>query len=1452
MFSIPAVQTKVAQNLTEYLNKELDTDIQIKKFKITYDAKVNLQDVFLGDHHGDTLIAAEHIKTSLINIPGIIAGKNIDFGNVTATHLTFRLRRYEGDEKDSFGIFLDKVGKKEPREDGIIVNFTHLNIVDSKFSFYDEQGRYPDIISLTKLNIDASDFIIHGGDINLKINSLNGIDRRGVVVKDLSTDFMLDESHMNFDNFSLQTKYSNVEANVYFTYDDTMTDFEDRVQVNADFKKASVSTTDLRNFYSEFGNGHDLTFRGKMKGVLNDFELHDFFLTGINRTTVDGNIAIKNMLEESGFEISGMFNRLETDYYDLINFLPGVLQTPLPKSLTQFGTTSLRGYLSANASEIHTNSTINSKLGEAKLNAVLSNLDQLGNQTYSGNIDFDDFDLGDVLNNPNFGKASFSMDLKGKGLTKKDLNSELKGTFSKLEFKGYVYQDIDVNGIFKSPIFMGEVISRDPNLKMKFDGLADISTVDYTNYDFKAEVEYADLYAMNIKRNDSIARFKGDVNISMVGTSIDDIVGNIDVENASFENRKGKYEFGKLNLNSSFEDGVRKITVNSPDVVKGEVNGRFTMSELGPLFKNAIGNLYSNYKEEPIQEHQFMDFDVTIHSKIVEALYPDISLAPGTRIKGEVKSDNSKVRLDIKSSEIVAYKNKFENINLQIDNTNQLFGTYFEIDSLSTPYYNFSRMNWTTNRRNDTLYIRSDFRGGNQNKDNYDLNFYYTIDKKSRSIVGLRPSELTFRETTWQLNPNAENQRMRFDNDFINLDTDTLMMEYENQKIAFNGFKRGDDEMELNLDFLDVDLAKITPSLEDFDFAGVLNGRLEVDRHKGVFYPISNLNIDDFKVNDIDYGDLTMNIEGNESLTSYTVHTEMTGDKYDFMKADGEINVDGDDPKIDIDFALDNFKIDVLNAFGKEVIADVRGLASGRAKLTGSYKKPLLEGKLNLKKGGIKFPYLNVDIALEDNATVDLNENGFYFDHIAIEDTKYHTKGEVNGTIEHSYFKDWGLDMRLKAPDRLLVLDTDYTEDALYYGQAFIDGNARIDGPFDELVIDVNATSQKGTVFKIPLSDAESLADNQFIYFLTSSDKEARKKGEEIVIQKLKGLELNFDLNVTDDAAIEIVIDQQSGSTLKGKGAGTLLLEINTNGKFNMWGDFVVYQGVYDFKYGGLIEKEFEVVPGGSMTWDGNPLQANLNVRALYQTEANPASILENPTINRPIPINVYVDLSGLLTNVDISFDLEYPNLSSVVKSELEYRISDRESTEIQAMSLIAQRSFYSDMGTGRNTHPENLLYERAAGLFNDIFSGEEDIFKVGLNYTKGNRTPDQDYSDRVGVTLSTNVSDRVLINGRVGVPVGGLTRSVVVGNVEMEILLNEEGTLRAKMFNRESDIQYIGEELGYTQGIGLSYSVDFDTFKELIQKILNKKIEVSEIRREVEKDEKESLMPEYIYFPGT
>ena len=74
------------------------------------------------------------------------------------------------------------------------------------------------------------------------------------------------------------------------------------------------------------------------------------------------------------------------------------------------------------------------------------------------------------------------------------------------------------------------------------------------------------------------------------------------------------------------------------------------------------------------------------------------------------------------------------------------------------------------------------------------------------------------------------------------------------------------------------------------------------------------------------------------------------------------------------------------------------------------------------------------------------------------------------------------------------------------------------------------------------------------------------------------------------------------------------------------------------------------------------------------------------------------------------------------------------------------------------------------------------------------------------------------------GVPTGGVNQSSVVGNVEVLYRLNTSGSANLKAFNRENDINNIGEGIGFTQGVGLSYEVDFSSFGQLLRIIAGKK----------------------------
>ena len=201
------------------------------------------------------------------------------------------------------------------------------------------------------------------------------------------------------------------------------------------------------------------------------------------------------------------------------------------------------------------------------------------------------------------------------------------------------------------------------------------------------------------------------------------------------------------------------------------------------------------------------------------------------------------------------------------------------------------------------------------------------------------------------------------------------------------------------------------------------------------------------------------------------------------------------------------------------------------------------------------------------------------------------------------------------------------------------------------------------------------------------------------------------------------------------------------------------------------------------------------------------------------------------LENMDIEFDIEFPGANSIVKSELEYNLQDPTIEEKNAIFLLAQGSFVNDQSGLNSQAVTGNLIQSASGLLNQVLGGDNDKFNLGLSYEQGYTDPTAAFEteDRIGVTVSTKISDRVLLNGRVGVPVGGTTETVVAGDFELQLLLNEEGTLSAKFFNKESEIQqFLGERQGYTQGAGLSYQVDFDSFKELFRKLF-KKVESEE-----------------------
>ena len=1445
---MPFVQTKIAQYFTNSLNKDFGTNIAIDEVAISVFGGVKFKKVLIRDHHKDTLIYSNRISTTILESKKLLNGDLI-FDGLDLQGLIFNLKTYKNEKESNLDKFVEAFETGKPSTRKFLLKANKIQIFDGRFILTDENREIPKDLDFTKLNAYVTDFLIFGPDVTTSIHKMSFLDFRGLYVKNLSSKFSYSKKNIKLKNLDLLTKESTLNGDVALNYKiEDFLNFTDKVQFDIKLNSASIASNDSRHFYKELGKNQHFYVRTSIKGTLNNLKLQKLKLIDNRKTEIIGDINFKNLFAKKGqkFFMYAEFDKLTSTYEDLVVILPNVLGNKLPTSLRKLGRFSASGTSSVSTTVVEADFAMITALGNVTSNLAIQNIDEIDKASYLGNVILENFDIGTLLERKELGRVSMNIDVDGKGFKQKYLDTGIKGDISKIDFNNYSYSNIVVDGALKSPKYKGHISINDPNLNMNFDGLLDLSNVD-SRYDFHINVENADLNKLKILK-DSVSVFKGDVVVQATGNNIENFQGNVYINKTSYKNAKETYNFDDFTINSAFDQNkIRTITVNSPDIVEGEIIGKFEFNQLENLVKNSLGSLYTNFKPHKVKKGQFLKFNFSIYNKIIEIFFPEISIGTNTIVKGNMNSDNQEFKLNFNSPQIIASANTFDNISVSVDNKNPLYNAYIELDSIKTKYYtirDFSLINVTMK---DTLYFRSEFKGGKNAEDYYNLNLYHTINKDNNNVVGISKSEVKFKDYLWYLNENeTPDNQIVFDKSFKNFNIDNIILSHENQSISLAGIFKDTSFKDLKLSFKDVDLNQITPTNDKLILEGNINGEVSFKQNKNVYQPTASIVIDNLNVNKTDLGILNFDIEGDENLEKFTINSNLENKYLESFNADGSFQVINKETILDLKLKFDKFNIATLNSLGGEVLSNIRGSVSGNAVIEGNLKKPAINGRLFLDKGGVTIPYLNVDYGLSTNTIIDLTDERFLFRNNTLTDTKYGTKGNLNGYIEHNNFGDWKLDLAVNSK-RLLALDTKDSEDAAYYGTAFIDGTATIKGPTNSLFIKVDAKSEKGTAVKIPINNAESVSDNIFLHFVTEKEKYNLKNGIIDNTRNYNGLELEFDFDITPDAEVEVILDRNTGHGMKGKGFGSLLFKINTLGKFNMWGDYQAYEGTYNFRYGGLIDKKFEVKKGGSITWEGNPMRAQLNLEAVYKTSANPAVLLENSSFNTKVPVEVIIGVRGDLTSPEPDFNIEFPTVSTVLKSEIQYKLNDKDVRQTQALYLLSSGAFLSPEGVSQSDF-SGSLFETASSILGGIIQSDDDKFKVGLNFIGADRRVGKETDGRFVATISSKINDRVTINGKLGVPFGGINQSAVVGDVEVLFRVNEDGTLNLRLFNKENDINYVGQGIGYTQGLGVSYAVDFDSFKEFVNKIF-KNLKFDKVTTPASEDQDSNLSPEYINF---
>ncbi|WP_368128608.1 translocation/assembly module TamB domain-containing protein, partial [Bacteroides salyersiae] len=535
---------------------------------------------------------------------------------------------------------------------------------------------------------------------------------------------------------------------------------------------------------------------------------------------------------------------------------------------------------------------------------------------------------------------------------------------------------------------------------------------------------------------------------------------------------------------------------------------------------------------------------------------------------------------------------------------------------------------------------------------------------------------------------------------------------------------------------------------------------------------------------------------------------------------------------------------------------DVRGRASGKVHFYGKFKGLTLDGAV-MTDTSMKFDILNTSFALKD--TIRLAPEGITFDNIHIADMEGH-QGKLNGYLHYEHFKNIKYQFDIQV-NNMLVMNTQESPDFPFYGTVYATGNALLTGNAqDGLDANIAMTTNRNTNFTYSTGTVASATNNQFIKFVDKTPRRSIQDSVQLVSfyeqvqQKIEKKEsqtdirLNILVDATPDATMKIIMDPVAGDYISGRGSGNIRMEFYNKGDMKMFGNYHIQQGIYKFSLQEVIRKDFIIKEGSTITFNGPPLDATLDIQASYTVPSaslndlipDASTIIQQPNVR----VNCMMNLNGILLRPTIKLGIELPNERDEVQALVRNYLSTDEQMNMQILYLLGIGKFYMENNTGERQSSDmmsSVLSSTLSGQLNNMLSQiiDNNNWNIGTNLSTG----EKGWTDMEveGILSGQLLNNRLIINGNFGYRDNPMANTNFVGDFEAEWLLTRSGDVRLKAYNETNDHYYTKTNLT-TQGVGVMYKKDFNKWNELFfwnkWKLRNRKKRMERKQEEVQKSD--------------
>ena len=1459
--SVPAVQGKIKSAGEQALSDYLGTQVSIGHVSIEPFDQVTLNDVLVPDLQGDSLLVIDKLGAG-ISLYDLIARQKIVLTYAELVGMRARITRPDRQSDTNLQFIIDRLkpqGDQPPKPFDLEIRNVVIRKCDVSYDVLDQPrvaGRFDaNHVHVGNLRADVALPRLRNDDFDIEVKRMSLTEASGFTLQNFATHLTITQQRMDVRDIQLELPNSHIHlGDLQLSYSSLsqlgkeLPGMEHKLNINP----SVITPSDLKALVPQLRDfERPLTITAAVSGNADHVDVSLFRMrdeAGNLQVNLTGSASGLSNLNALSFDLSQCDVRVtQSEIGRMLSVLPP-LSTQVCDILSRCGNLAVDAAISGDKSNVRFDGDLSTGVGQL---ALQGNFRTLGHGTMSvkGHVSTPQFNVGQLLGKEHLlGSTALDADVDASVLGK-NLTGSLDGQVGFIDFKGNRYHNIMANVKADAGTYSGKVVINDQIGRTSVDGSATLAG-DQSRFDIVADASQVQLRRLPSMGKSPIDKVSLHAQGSFVGQRIDRATGTLDISDIELCKGDETLLVDHIAINADNASVPQSLSLHSP-FVDADVSGSFDFATLVPSVKAMLSEtfpqLLGTYNHvRSSQRPNDVDFHVVIQpSEELQAFVNlPVKVLYKTTLDGHLSETAHSFNVSLNAPYLLqGKKNIVEQtmITAVLDSATHRM----HLDAHTTLPSKKGKIHVDLNAHGLGDSVATNLAWHVDRERDFSGNFNLSgalarnAERQIRADIDINPSKLVFNDTAWIVQPG------RVTVDGKDITVHNLAGQCDQQYVRINGRVSHDPDDVLVLQLGDVSLDYIFETLNIDNV--VFGGRATGDFYASDLYSraprllTTGLHVDNLAYNHAVMGDADIQSQWLNDEKGVLLKAELRQKNGCRSVIDGGIYIAAD--SLYLDFQTQRANVAFMKPFMQAFTSDVQGEVSGHAVLLGNFHDINLYGDILADSLRFKIDYTNVYYTCAGDS-VHMQPNLITFPGVRIHDRDGH-EARLDGWLRHDCFHKPVFSFAITEARDLLCYDTSAKDNAVWHGTVYGNGAAFVTGEPGVVDIRVNMETAPRSRFTFVLSDAEEASEYSFITFhdrdqqLQPHEVEAVQDTVPEIVRLLTAqvqhseesvpTHYNIDLqgDITPDAQLVIVMDPVGGDQIKATGRGNLRMTYNDANEMTMFGKYVLDKGNYNFTLQDIIIKDFIIKDGSSISFQGDPYAAVLDIEAVYALNANirdlDESFASDKEINRTnVPVHALLRARGPMSQPDISFDLAFPTLTTDAYRKVRSIISTDEMMNQQIVYLLALNRFYTPEYTGATRSGGELTSVASSTLSSQLSSllGKmSDNWSISPNF----RSDKGDFSDmEVDLALSSQLlNNRLLFNGNFGYRDNTYnTRSSnFIGDFDIEYLLNSRGTLRLKAYNHFNDQNYHVRNALTTQGVGIVWKHDFNKPFDFLKK---------------------------------